>query len=483
MAAPVPAPTPSRALHTDVVEWFTSISEEQRLRVLTVEDESWVHTVRAMALRDEEWERTCMRKPSQNGLHSYGVFAFTGSPPRARPSSSYAAQPVTLGESHTKSMQESNGCMPERCRSSGVERATKETRAEKKTRKVQGNNLEEMQGEGGGGGGEVEGADGGGGGEGPASASQMMSSARMQSLEEALRLAGGEQSVVQGLLRKIAAKNALRSDPSPSSASPQQPAPSTPSTPPTPPKPRHAFEQSLRTGKKGQVSRDGRAGDAVVGSGGELVRDFVYFRVEPDGQMKHGREPGLADCKLVRAKQEARRRLMSWIALVSSNCPIWRASADVLGGGGPELLHAPPPRGHSKGERERGGREREERDKGNVDLRLEVRWGEGGGGLAEMLHVFRVLSNGRFLRCEGESYGDRSGKGDAVGQGKHDEEGGEVGVWRPAGWLSASGREIAAVCPAIALKVCECLIRLVAYLQIEGGVDMPQNKGGLGFTV
>ena len=115
----------------------------------------------------------------------------------------------------------------------------------------------------------------------------------MARLEEELKLAGGDPSVIQGLIAKIRAKAsnppAERDTPSPPSA----PAPSV--TPPPSqrrgPPPPAACAVSAAAGADGGMRGGGGVGEECVGGG--KVRDFVYLRVHPEGFVCREAAPAL----------------------------------------------------------------------------------------------------------------------------------------------------------------------------------------------
>ena len=105
----------------------------------------------------------------------------------------------------------------------------------------------------------------------------------MARFEEELKLAGGDPSVIQGLIAKIRAKAsnppAERDTPSPSSAL-------APSVTPPPsqrrgPPPPAACAVSAAAGAAGGMQGGGGVREECVGVG--RVRDFVYLRVHPEG--------------------------------------------------------------------------------------------------------------------------------------------------------------------------------------------------------
>ena len=115
----------------------------------------------------------------------------------------------------------------------------------------------------------------------------------MARFEEELKLAGGDPSVIQGLIAKIRAKASTPPAERDTPALPSAPAPSV--TPPPSqrrgPPPPAACAVSAAAGADGGMRGGGGVGEECVGGG--KVRDFVYLRVHPEGFVCREAAPAL----------------------------------------------------------------------------------------------------------------------------------------------------------------------------------------------
>jgi len=265
---------------------------------------------------------------------------------------------------------------------------------------------------------------------------EAVSEGGLQRLEAELAHAGGQPQVIQGLLAKLRAAAALP----PHSKAPQ------------PPPAQHACLNAVGSrpgGGSGGGSWGRSKGGATGGArpGGDCkVRDFVYFRGDPDGQMRRGARGGLEPCLVLSAalerKQEARRLLLSALHIESANNLVVLAGEVEAAAAG---LHG----AHDASEKTGGCMQAE-------GLRLAVRAGAVADDAATdtLLQALHLISNGSFLlRAHGAHDVASTARAARSSSSPRHASSHRLHVWREAAWLAGARDALALACPSLALKM------------------------------